>query len=111
MSGVENINDQVVIQRWMWRLILWFLTILGGGAIGTIVITVNWVFLLQSDVSDIKSQVAAAKVKEADFNNVINDVKTRIDVGIASLRTDVQQLQRTVDVMKAREGITNPNPK
>lgn len=104
----ESLTDEVRIQRWMWKLIIWFLGILGAGAIATIVVTVNWVFFLQADVGEIKAQVAAAKVKELDVNNAINGIKQQIEVGVSALRTDVQQLQRTVDVMKAREGFNKP---
>lgn len=102
----ESLTDEVRIQKWMWKLIIWFLGILASGAIATIVITVNWVFILQKDVGAIKADQAAAKVKEVDFNNALNSIKNQIELGVSSLRTDVQQLQRTVDVMKAREGNT-----
>lgn len=101
---LESITDEIKIQRWMWKLIIWFLGILGTGAVATIVLTVNWVFFLHTDIGEIKAQVAATKTREQDFNNSLNSIKAQIELGVSSLRTDVQQLQRTVDVMKAREG-------
>lgn len=103
MTG-DSITDEIRIQRWMWKLIIWFLGILGTGAVATIVLTVNWVFFLHADIGEIKSQIAATKARELEFGNSLNGIKAQIEVGVSSLRTDVQQLQRTVDVMKAREG-------
>lgn len=104
MSEPSQFTRTTAVPTWMVHLMTAFLTVLSAGAVGTLVSLVNWGFWLQHEVGELKREQGSSQVKQADFTAAINSLQIEVRTQMNSLKDDVQALQRTVDVIKARNG-------
>lgn len=98
----HRLTRTVAVPGWMVHLAIYALGILGAGAVATLVSVVNWAFILQGDVGDVKADLAAAKVKETDLVHSVASLQREIREDNGEQSRALGQLQRDVDVIKAR---------
>lgn len=78
MNDAGNLTRTEPVPAWMIRLAIYALGILGGGAVGTLLIVVNWCFLMQRDQSELKSTQAAMAVKQQDMIDALGSINRNL---------------------------------
>lgn len=89
----DRLTRTTAIPTWMLYSLNALLSVLASGAVATIVITVNWVFVLSQEQGNIKRDVAALQVKEADFTAAFAGINRTL----ADVSADLKHIQRELD--------------
>lgn len=89
----DRLTRTIAVPSWMVYLLSALLTVLSSGAVATVCITVNWVFILSQEQGDLKRDLSAMQVKEADVVAALSSLNR----AVADVSSDVKQLQRELD--------------